>query len=336
MMSKPIAVIISDVHYNINTLEIADRCMTLALAAANGLDVDLVVAGDLHDTKANLRAECVNALKRILSRVKNRAIIMRGNHDSLNEKSSKTALEFLGGGEKVILVNSPDTLLFKKTPVYLIPYQHDLAALKAWLKPIPKTHTVIMHQGINGSNSGEYIKDATALNPEDVAGLRVISGHYHARQTIQLPDGGQWDYIGNPYTLTYGEAKDPEKGFQILHDDGSLEFVPTNQRKHIIFDIPASGIKGTVLVYNPEDLLWLKITGTKEELSKWNRDKIVSTLSIQAASVRIDMIPVDNKSKLVQDKPMSQHELLDTLIDADETTSDAQKTRLRKLWRNLI
>jgi hypothetical protein len=42
----PIAVIISDVHYNINTLEVADKAMRMAINRANILNIPLIVAGD--------------------------------------------------------------------------------------------------------------------------------------------------------------------------------------------------------------------------------------------------------------------------------------------------
>ena len=97
-----------------------------------------------------------------------------------------------------------------------------------------------MHQGIKKSGQSDII-DPTALHAEDVAGLRIISGHYHRRETIPLPDGSTIaSFIGSPYTLTFGEANDPEKGFQILYDDGSLEFVPTNLRKHVIIEYDAN------------------------------------------------------------------------------------------------
>ncbi len=60
--SKPIAVIISDVHYDLNTLEVADAALTKAVSKANDLDVMLIICGDLHNTKANLRAECIDAM----------------------------------------------------------------------------------------------------------------------------------------------------------------------------------------------------------------------------------------------------------------------------------
>ena len=69
MKTNPVAILISDVHYNINTLKLADAAMQMAIDEANKLSVPLIVAGDLHDTKANLRGECVNAMLSTFSKL---------------------------------------------------------------------------------------------------------------------------------------------------------------------------------------------------------------------------------------------------------------------------
>ncbi len=231
-MSKPIAVMLSDVHYDLNSLELADRATNIAINKANELNVPLIIAGDLHNTKANLRGECIYKIRRTLQRCSVTPYVMVGNHDKINEKSEQHALHFLE--DIAVLVDEPMDMPL--TGSHGIPYYHDVEELRTYLKTLDKGSTLIMHQGIQGSNAGEYFQDKSALRPEDVAGFRVISGHYHQRQTIQLPQGGTWDYVGNPYTVNFGEANDPPKGFQILYSDGSLEFVPTNLRKHVIID----------------------------------------------------------------------------------------------------
>lgn len=329
-MIKPVAVLISDVHYSVPTLKLADAAMRQAITTANELCVPLIVAGDLHDTKANLRGECVNAMLETFSRHRNVIkYVLRGNHDAINEKSKEHSLNFLRN--EVILIDIP-----RQGPCgYLIPYHYDPDELRVYLKTIPKGSTIIMHQGITGSKSGDYIQDKSAILPEDVAGLRVISGHYHARQTISLPDGGQWDYVGNPYTLTYGEANDPPKGFQILMSDGSLKFVPTNLRKHIVVETDVAGLeiyRFTGSRPNKDDLLWVKITDTRENLSALSRKKVSEILNIE--SFKLDLIPIDTKSQIAT-KNLTQGSLLDSLIDSLTNTSDDRKVRLKDKWKTL-
>src|SRR6202034_1760988 len=150
-MGYPVAVIISDVHYNLTNLELADKAMRLAINKANVLEVPLIVAGDLHDTKANLRGECVNAMIEtfgIYSRGV-QIIIISGNHDRINEKSEIHSLNFLKAYQLVI--DKPTKIL----GLHLIPYQSDIDDLKRYINKIDTGSIIVMHQGLVGSNMGD-------------------------------------------------------------------------------------------------------------------------------------------------------------------------------------
>lgn len=360
-MSKPVAVLISDVHYSLQTLQLADVAMRMAIDKANSLRVPLIVAGDLHDTKANLRGECVNAMIETFKRCYSPPYILVGNHDRLNEKAPAHSLNFLANltwhetndpygidsSEMISNLNLVETPGFYNDlgsingkSIHLIPYQHDSDELRAHLKTIDKGSCVIMHQGLTGTNSGHYIQDKSAITHEDVADFRVISGHYHTRQTIktgrpQKGAVGLFDYIGNSYTLNFAEANDPPKGFQILMNDGALEFVPTNLRKHVVYDISINlfEITGTAPYAALEDLVWVKIKGTKEELSSSGRKQAERWINRQAP-FRLDLIPTDTVSTKPTTK-LVQGALLDSLIDSLTNTSDARKMSLKDRWKTL-
>jgi hypothetical protein len=320
-MSKPIAVLISDIHFSLATLELASAALTQAVSMSNNLRLPLIVAGDIHDQKANIRGECVKAIMDILEKCHEKPYVIVANHDRINEKSKEHSLEFLRN--TVHLVTEPTEFL----SLTLLPYYHDLSELRAHLREIEPGSTLIMHQGIQGSDAGHYIQDPTALQHVDVARFNVISGHYHRRQTIKTGFGKTWNYIGNPYSLNFGEANDPEKGFRILNDDGTLDFVPTKLRKHIVFEgdqqNPLAGFYAS-----SEDLVWVKLTGTKEWLSSINKD--------QYKGMRLDLIPLDTESKPNEIKTLTQHELLDSIIDNTQNTPDQVKTRVKQLWRKLL
>lgn len=331
-ITKPIAVCISDIHYNLTNLKLADVALRQAIAKSNELQVPLWICGDLHDTKANIRGECLNALIKTLMLAHRRPMILIGNHDRINEKSEEHSLSVLEGAYAQIV----DSISRTNNGTYFIPYHHDPDALRSRLMGIPINSTLIMHQGITGSNMGDYVLDKAAIRPEDVSGHRVISGHYHARQTIELPNGGKWDYIGSPYTMSYGEANDPEKGFQILMDDGSLEFVPTNLRKHRVASIAAHAITlGYPLTkHSLDDLVWVKVSGTKEELMFISKSIIASKINI--TDFRLDLIPTDTVSTAPNSPAtLSNPELLDSLIDSLSNTSIERKERLKGLWKSL-
>lgn len=307
--------------------------MRMAIAKANSLDVPLVVAGDLHDTKANLRGECVNAMLETFKLAEQMPIILTGNHDKINEKSVDNSLNFL----------SPYGHM-RGSPTFdydlgwgLMPYQDDPAYFKRCCTSQICGMQFIAHQGLQSSNSGDYFQDKSAIRPENVKGLRIISGHYHTRQTIALPDGGQWDYIGNPYTLTFGEANDPEKGFQILMSDGSLQFVPTNLRRHRIFELDLTGIHAFQPPTNmhPDDIIRVKITGLREQLVQINKNQLLAALRLPA-SAQLELIPLDSSIDTagVSVKACNGN-LLDEVINSMQNISVEQKVRLKNLWRSI-
>lgn len=344
-MNKPIAVLISDVHFSVPTLELASQSLLKAQYKAKVLDVPLVIAGDLLDSKAIIRAECANKLIQMFSVVdKTETIILVGNHDLCNEKGKDHSLNFLK--PYCTIVENPTFGHIKNTSVGMIPYQSDTEVVKSILKDEDCPELLIMHQGVSTSNSGHYIQDKSALPKECFENFRVISGHYHTRQNIKCGRPrkgavGLFSYIGNPYTLNFGEANDPPKGIQILMDDGSLEFVPTNLRKHVVLNIQKANynywqITGKVPLddVHTGDLVWAKVLGTREELSVVNKTFISKLIGKE--NFKLDLIPLDADTIVNTTKSLNQPELLDSLIDSLTNTSNEVKVRLKQAWKDLL
>lgn len=341
----PIAVLISDIHYSLPTLSLADVALRQAVKHANTLNVPVIVAGDLHDTKANLRGECISAMIKTFKTAKLKPIVLIGNHDLINEKGQAHSLEFLHG--YVELVDVPRPILNGR--LYGIPYCTEMDKAKECLRSgfvNSKTSPFIMHQGFKSSFAGEYVQDKSALNAADCQHLHIISGHYHTRQHLctsghESTDScstacGQWNYIGNPYTVNFAEANDPPKGFQVLMDNGSLQFVPTNLRKHVVLDLTTEDLDAAIQlsdIYRPGDLLRVRLTGNREELTKISRKDVADFLGIN--SFKLETIALDNLSVLSNSTAATQPELLDAIIEQTSNVSDAQKGRLKKLWRAL-
>lgn len=337
-MSKPVAVLISDVHYNLNTLPLANAAMLQAIEKANVLEIPLIVAGDLHDTKASLRGECIKVMRNTFRQCEQCPYILAGNHDLINERGLDNSLIFLE--DLAHIVDIPIDIEFSSKTIELIPYYSDPEKLKSYLATVPKGSTLIMHQGVSNSNSGHYIQDKSALPKECFEDFRVISGHYHTRQDIvcgrpRKGAVGLFSYIGNPYTLNFGEANDPPKGFQILMDDGTLEFVPTNLRQHHILELDCAKSLPTLRhAYHPGNLLWVKIKGSREQLGTINKETLSSALGL-TMDFRLDLIPTDTTTQTPENaKNLTKAELLDSLIDNSTSTEDS-KDRLKKLWRDL-
>ncbi len=336
-MRTPKAVLISDVHVDNPTLEIASQALNLALRRAEELNVPLIIAGDLHNTKALLRGECVNRLLDLLDPAKRhvQVYVLIGNHDLLNEKSSQHSLHFLDG--YVNLVANP--MWFRDLDMVLIPYSNDAEKLRSFLTEVKPGSTIIMHQGVMGAAMGEYTIDRTSLPPEVFADFRVISGHYHKAQDIKCGRPrkgavGLFTYIGTPYTVTFAEANDGPKGFRILYDDGIVELVPTNLRKHVIRECRWDEVLDSIPELNPGDLLWIKVSGPASELEKLNKKQIGNAL-LGHQNFKLDKI-YDAAEQLEQSsKQLTDEQVFDNLIDAS-SESVSQKIQLKKLWREVV
>jgi len=340
-VAKPIAVLISDVHYSLNTLELADAAFRQAINKASDLRVPLIDCGDLTNDKAIMRAEVCNRLIDTMLYAKHSGVnvtLLVGNHSLCNEKGAEHALHFLRPYVYQIIQEPYRTDL-----AYFIPYTSDAQLLENIVKKVETGSLLIMHTGVQSANMGHYIKDTSSLPKEVFANYRVISGHYHARQDIKCGRPrkgavGLFSYVGNPYTLTFGEANDPEKGFQILMDDGTLEFVPTNLRKHVVleFDLPFENFNNPVQNegYSAQDRLWVKVRGSTSELAALKKDKLAKILGV--ADFKLDKIPTDAvKLNEVKLSKMTGEQVFDAVIDAQQDDKP-HKEYLKKLWRDLV
>lgn len=337
-MNKPVAVLISDIHFTVPTLERASMALTTALKKAKSLNVPLVIAGDLLDSKAIIRAECANRIIDIISRhgMGSTIYLLVGNHDLLSEKSEDHSLHFLNFYAHVI----SEPLYSEKLKAYLIPYQSDLEKLNAYLCSISGRRPLIMHQGVQGANMGHYIQDKTSLPADEYKDFRVISGHYHRAQDVkcgrpQKGAVGLFSYIGNPYTLNFGEADHGPKGYAILMDDGLLERVELDLPRHRIIEWNQDEVQWPAsFSYTHGDFLWFKIYGSRDKLNKFDKKHFIETRTYGAAQVKIDFYYTDAVHEVSQNESLSDMQIIDKLIDSKINKvedRDSLKTQVKEL-----
>lgn len=335
----PKAILCSDLHFTVSTLDLASSALRQAMSKAKALNVPLVIAGDLTDQKAIIRAEVANRLIEIFRDQEKPYLeqediyIMVGNHDMINEKGEAHALHFLEPYAQIISIPYESNRL----SAWLIPYQNDANRLQAILNDIPKGSTIIAHQGVLGADMGHYIKDSTSLPREAFADFRVISGHYHKAQDIKCGRPrkgavGLFSYIGSPYTISFSEANDGPKGFQVLWSNGILESIPTNLRKHVVVECFADNIN-SLYSENPTNLIWVKVIGPQSKLDKIKKSEIAGRLG--HSNFKLDKIPTDSSKNTQETKELKDTELLDSIIDRTPESA-AQKKTLKALWREIL
>ncbi len=339
-MRRPICVITGDIHFTPGTLELASSVVGQGLTKSAELGVPFVMNGDTLDTKAVMRGECVNRLIELISDAPGPVIINRGNHDQLHERSEEHTLNFLRPYAEIVQAPVFEGMINS----WIIPYQHDPEEFERIMSTIPKGATVIVHQGVIDSDMGHYSHDHSAVPKSVFADYRGIGSHYHRAQDIKCGRPrkgavGLFSYCGSPYTISFAEAGDGPKGFQILYDDGLMEQVPTNLRRHIVFEVILDDIRGLCVysrpVVNPDDLVWVKLTGSRMSLDRVDKDSIGKTLGLPP-NYRLDKIPTDTAPPVVQDiEKKSGIEVLDELIDTSDE-AEAERTELKRLARETM
>lgn len=335
-MKKPIAVLISDVHYNLKNLQLADTSMRKAIDTAKELSVPLIIAGDLHDTKAIIRAECMNAMLATFiyaNRLEVNLRVLVGNHDLINEKGHENALVYLGIYSYIVVEPS------SYKGFNFIPYQSSPELFLEALNKIPKGSTVIAHQGVTEADMGEYVVDHSAVPKEALADYRIISGHYHKAQNIKCgrPKKGSvglMSYIGSPYTMSFAEANDGPKGFQVLFEDGTMQQQVLNLRKHVVIECNASEVEDLYPDLSKDDLLWLKVSGTYTELEKLDKSVIGSRL-IGHSNFKLDKIVTDPDTVPVPKENQTASEIMDSLVDS-RMESEELRTQFKAAWRKVM
>ena len=327
-MKIPIVVLISDLHFNLQNLKIASAALRQAFNKASDLDIPVIIAGDLNDSKAIIRAEVANELLAIQSEyISVKTIVLVGNHDLINEKGHEHGLNYLANYWWII--QKPVCI---PNGVTCIPYQSDSSKIAGFLDSIPKETIVIMHQGFKGAFMGDYIQDKSSLDPEVVKDYKVFSGHYHRHQAI-----GTVTYLGSPYTTSFGEANDPYKGFLVLFDDGTYERIPTNLRQHKIIEFDAKNLELVDLLdqVRPEDLVWVKVKGTYSELKALSKKQIGDHL-FGHSNFKLEFIETESENiTLPETYKMTNTELLDKLIDSCPELAE-QNLYLKELYREII
>ena len=344
MERKPVCVLAGDLHFNLQNLELASSALRMLLKTAKELRVPAVLNGDTLDQKAIVRGEVANRLIGILQEYAPENIYINcGNHDLLAEKGEESSLNFLRPYAQVLSRANAPTFI-DRLDSWLVPYFNSAQLLKIWLETVPKDGArLIMHQGVQGADMGFYVKDSTSLPRETFANFRVVASHYHRRQDIKCgrPRNGAvglFSYCGSPYSISFSEANDGPKGINILYDDGLLELVPTNLRKHIKLDFDLEGLDiflRTGKSLDPKDLLWMVLRGPASELAKIKKKDLAEKVGV--TSFKLDKIATETEQLDADEKEQARSgaEMLDALIDKTEEPA-TEKAGLKQLWRELI
>ncbi len=238
---KPVALLLNDVHISKDNIPEFQKNWDEAIRICKGHDVaDMIVGGDLWLSRSAQTLDVLMAVCQAIIKATSQNItltIAEGNHCKVDQESVLGYSHIFSEYPNVYVVDDYSAIEFgDNTVLYVMSYFPENGSFTERLQNLLATdfdstkHNVLyIHEGIRGGL-------ATPTDDELPASLfdkfdATLVGHYHNRKTIK---DTHIEYIGSSRQHNFGE--DEEKGYTLLYDDGSYEFIKnqTNTRYKVI------------------------------------------------------------------------------------------------------
>lgn len=238
MKKKAVAVAITDVHLTKDNGDLVKDIFRQAVDVCRDYGVNcLINAGDCFSNRSGQPLSTLTDFQDIVDYLDEEGITMfviPGNHDKTDPDSERSYLD---------LYDKPNIRLFRKATVVsiapnvlftFIPYFKD----GKWLEEFErieeslnynKVLVMITHSGFDGVRNNDGSVVDSAIKPSMFEAFDMVYiGHYHDASFI----AENIRYLGSAYQNHFGENI-TDKGFNVIFDDGSFEFVPSVFPKYI-------------------------------------------------------------------------------------------------------
>ena len=317
MSKKAIAIHLTDTHATDSNLKIQESIwkQAVALSVANGR-CNIFHGGDWVTARKAQSLEVLEHLvwiKDLCGEERIKLTGVSGNHCKTNQESV-FAYPNLLNDDSFHIVDETHTEVFGKVRVSFMSYfpedgscRDKIERLVDKLKTTKKKgvkEIFVCHQGFNGGLSH---KNATSNKELPIEILEffdvVLIGHYHNRNKIENDFSTDVWYTGSTHANNYGE--DNEKGFTIIYDDGSIEFVNAEFPKYETIKVELSDIDGKWMKQTKNHIkdsgnnVRLIITGDESELKKVKTAKF-SDIGVKKLKKNSDSVTMrDENNKIV-------------------------------------
>ena len=321
---KPLFCAISDVHIKLSTEDVSIFVLNQVAERARELKVPVIINGDLNDTKALLRSECIKSLIDYFHKYSDITFYINvGNHDLNNKNSEGHSLEFLDLLGNVHVVSQPSILNFDNELFMMIPYQKSNEDFKAAIDLAKKNQVtrLFTHQGFMSAFMGDYVVDDSSVSPDEVKDFEiVIAGHYHMAQRVN----GNIQFLGSPYTVNFGESSHDKYiwDFGILDEKIVMKETSTQARRHVQVEVlDKLPRKNKALVMPEGTLLKVLLKGTKEFCTKIKKDKLKEIYGIDNIVIATE-ITRQTENRISQENAHNPRAVIDQYLLGCETDFD--------------
>ena len=234
-MKHPLALLMNDLHISKDNIAEFQKNWNEALDLCKKFEIeDICIGGDVFTARAAQTLSVLLAIKQCYLKAHENGIyltIAEGNHDLVNQELFEGYNHISAPYPGVEIVDDYKVIQWEDCDITLAmmsyfpergSFEKRLNELKDKLshdKVELSTTILYIHEEIDGC-LGNFTTDNSCSQSWFYGFKSVLVGHIHNRISLR---GTDIEYIGSSRQGSFGE--DEEKGYTILYDDGSYEFV---------------------------------------------------------------------------------------------------------------
>ena len=276
-MKKAVAVLVNDVHLDKSNGELVKDIFSQLVTLCHDRGcTEIWVGGDVFTNRSGQPLECLTNWKDILNYLVDEGIeisLIPGNHDKTDADDDRSYLDIYADQH---LYDQARCRKVGKLNVVFVPYYKEEKWLEEWKRVDAQRNkalksVLITHIGFDGVKNNDGTDVQSSIKPSMFADYdKVLVGHYHNASKL----GKNVFYTGSAYQNNYGENI-TDKGFTVIYDDASTEFVPSHFPKYIKQTIAADdteSLKNLLENYEGEtyDHIRFVFVGKKTDCQKIN------------------------------------------------------------------
>lgn len=238
----PCALLINDIHVSKDNIPEFQKNWDEALEICKKQDIpEIIIGGDLLQSRSSYQTlDVLLAVRQAIIKATNAGLeltIAEGNHDLVDQEAILGYCHVFSEYPHVYVVDDYVPIdCSDDVTLYVMSYAPESGSFMNRLQDIidndfdkNKHNILYIHEGIKGGLAMPSDDELPTKIFKDFDA--VLVGHYHNRCKIK---GTSIEYVGASRQHNFGE--DEEKGYTILYDDGSYEFIKneSNTRYKVI------------------------------------------------------------------------------------------------------
>lgn len=293
--------LMNDIHVSKDNIPDFRANWNEALSACERYGIrEIALGGDLFQSRVAQTLDILLAVHDVLLDTAKAGIhitIAEGNHDLIDQEATRGYCHIYNQYPGVTVVDdfltldNPDWEFVLHMMSYFPEngsFTDKLNALVTGSMVGERLNYLYIHQGINGALAvpAQDELPARIFEPFD----KVFVGHYHNRAVIE---GTRIEYIGSSRPFNFGE--DIEKGYTVLYDDGSWEFIRNEvNSRYLLLEVAAEDV--TVHLFDRIDemkadrrnKLKVRIHGTEAATASIDKRKLQ-----EAGAAKVEIVTED-------------------------------------------